>query len=103
MLDLFLEAGIDVLIGIDPVQGTHTDMSLIKTKAGTKMCFWGGVSGAITIERGTEQEIRQAISQAISTLGPTGFVLSPVDNITEDQPKTWQNIDVFIDEWQHHW
>jgi hypothetical protein len=30
-------------------------------------------------------------------------MLSPVDNITEDQPKTWQNIDVFIDEWQHHW
>jgi hypothetical protein len=103
MLDLFLEAGIDVLIGIDPVQGTHTDMSRIKMKAGTKMCLWGGVSGAITIERGTEQEIRQATSQAISTLGPTGFILSPIDNITEDQPKTWQNIDVFINEWQHHW
>jgi uroporphyrinogen-III decarboxylase len=103
MLDLFLEAGIDVLIGIDPVQGTHTDMALIKRKAGAKMCLWGGVSGAITIERGTEQEIRQATSQAISTLGPMGFVLSPIDNITEDQPKTWQNLDIYIDEWRHHW
>jgi uroporphyrinogen-III decarboxylase len=103
MLDLFLEAGIDVLIGIDPVQGTHTDMGLIKERAGAKMCLWGGVSGAITIERGTEQEIRHATSQAISVLGPAGFVLSPIDNITVDQPKTWENLNYFIDEWKNHW
>jgi uroporphyrinogen-III decarboxylase len=103
MLDSFLEAGIDVLIGIDPVQGTHTNMSQIKAKAGPKMCLWGGVSGAITIEQGTEQEVRQATSQAITTLGPSGFVLSPIDNITEDQPKTWQNLEFFIDEWRRHW
>ena len=25
---------------------------------------------------------------------------APVDNITVDQPRTWDNIDIFIDEWQ---
>ncbi len=103
MLDLFMEAGIDVLIGVDPVQGTHTDMARIKSKAGDKMCLWGGISGAITIERGTEEEIRQATRLAISTLGPTGFVLSPIDNITVDEPQTWSNLDIFIDEWQRSW
>ena len=39
----------------------------------------------------------------IATLGPQGFVLSPVDNITVDQPRTWQNIEVLIDEWRRHW
>jgi hypothetical protein len=33
-------------------------------------------------------------------LGPDGFILSPVDNITVDAPRTWHNIDAFIDEWR---
>ena len=35
MLDFFLEAGIDVLIGVDPIQGTHTDMPRLKRKSGS--------------------------------------------------------------------
>jgi len=100
MLDFYNEAGIDVLIGIDPVQGTYTDMPLIKGKIGKKVCLWGGVSAAITVERGTETEIRSAVRQAVETLGPTGMILSPVDNITVNEPSTWENIDLFIDEWK---
>ena len=99
-LDCFLEAGIDVLLGIDPVQGTHTDMELIKEKIGDRICLWGGVSGAITVELGTEIEVRAAVRKAIKALGPEGLVLSPVDNITVDTPQTWHNIEAFIDEWR---
>lgn len=102
MLDFYLEAGIDALIGIDPIQGTHTDMPLLKAKLGKRVCLWGGVSGAVTVEMGTESEVREAVRGAMNTLGPTGFVLSPVDNITVDVPQTWWNVDVFIDEWQKH-
>lgn len=56
--------------------------------------------GAVTVELGSEEEIRAAVQKAIATLGPAGFVLSPVDNITIDAPQTWRNIDVFLDEWQ---
>lgn len=35
--------------------------------------------------------------------GATGFILSPVDNITEDTPLTWRNVDIFVDEWRKHW
>ena len=45
MLDYYLEAGIDVLIGVDPIQGTYTDMPLMKKKFGDKVCLWGGVQG----------------------------------------------------------
>jgi uroporphyrinogen-III decarboxylase len=100
MLDFYVEAGVDVLIGIDPVQGTHTNLELMKKKAGERLSFWGGVSGAVTVELGSEEEIRAAVQKAIATLGPAGFVLSPVDNITIDAPQTWRNIDVFLDEWQ---
>jgi len=101
MLEMYVEAGIDVLIGVDPIQGTHTNLSEMKKRAGERLCFWGGVSGAVTVEMGTEDEIRAAVQKAIGTLGPTGFILSPVDNITLDTPRVWQNVAVFIDEWQH--
>lgn len=101
MLDFYLEAGIDALIGIDPVQGTHTDMALIRRKLGGRVCLWGGVSGAVTVERGTEAEIHAAVRRAIETLGPDGFILSPVDNITVDAPRTWENLEIFIRAWRN--
>ena len=52
MLETYREAGIDVLIGADPVQGTYTDLPLMKRKLGDKVALWGGVSGAITVELG---------------------------------------------------
>jgi hypothetical protein len=100
LLDLYLEAGIDVLIGVDPVQGSHTDMALMKQKLGGQVCLWGGVSGAVTVEQGSEAEVRAAVRHAIDVLGPDRFVLCPVDNVTVDAPKTWRNVDVFIDAWR---
>jgi uroporphyrinogen-III decarboxylase len=103
LLDYYLEAGVDVLIGIDPVQGTHTDMKAIKQKVGHCICLWGGVSGSITVELGSEDEVRAAVREAIGALGPQGFILSPVDNVREVTPVTWRNVDIFINEWRRHW
>jgi uroporphyrinogen-III decarboxylase len=100
MLDFYIEAGVDVLIGVDPVQGTHTNLEQMKQKAGGKLSLWGGVSGAVTVEMGSEDEVRAAVARAIEALGPEGFILSPVDNITVDEPRTWYNIDVLMDEWR---
>jgi uroporphyrinogen-III decarboxylase len=100
MLDFYTEADFDVLIGIDPVQGTHTDMPLMKEKLGEQVCLWGGVSAAVTVERGTESEIREAVRRAHQVLGPRGFILSPIDNLTVDSPQTWANTEIFIDEWR---
>jgi hypothetical protein len=103
LLDSYLEAEIDVLIGVDPVMGTHTDMPVFKEKLGSRACLWGGVSSSVTVERGTEEEIRLAVRQATEALGPGGFVLSPVDSVVVDVPRTWRNVDIFIDEWRRHW
>jgi uroporphyrinogen-III decarboxylase len=101
-LDDYVEAGVDVLIGVDPVQGTHTDLGQIKKKAAGRLALWGGVSGAVTVEMGEESEIRTAVRLALAELGPEGFILSPVDNITVDAPKTWSNLRIFIDEWRRN-
>jgi uroporphyrinogen-III decarboxylase len=100
MLDLYREAGVDVLIGVDPVQGTHTDLPLMKEKLAGSTALWGGVSGAITVEQGSADEVRAAVQSAVQALGPRGFILSPVDNLTVDTPRTWENVAVFVDEWK---
>jgi len=103
ILDDIVDAGVDVLIGLDPVQGTHTDLTLIREKLGGRVCLWGGVSGAVAVEMGSEADVRAAVRRALSTLGPDGFILSPVDNLTVDAPKTWENVEIFIDEWRKSW
>ncbi len=103
MLDFYLEAGFDVLIGVDPIQDPRADLGLLKRTLGGRVALWGGVSGAVTVERGSAEEVRAAVRAAIATLGPTGFILSPVDNITVDEPRTWENLEVFIAEWRQAW
>jgi hypothetical protein len=100
MLDFYKEAGIDVLIGVDPIQGTYTDIPLMKSKLAGRTSLWGGVSAAVTVERGSEEEVRAAVQEAVRGLGPKGFILSPVDNLTVDEPLTWDNLKIFIDEWK---
>ena len=70
MLDLFLESGMDVLIGIDPLQGRRTDLGQVKKRIGERICLWGGVSGAITVELGSDDDVRSAVRKALANLGP---------------------------------
>jgi len=103
LLDLFVEAGIDVLIGVDPAPTAHNNLALMREKLRGRVCLWGGVNAALTIELGTPEEVSASTESAIRRLGPDGFILSPVDNITEDTPKTWSNLQVMVDTWQQCW
>ena len=101
LLDLYLEAGIDVLIGQDPVQDTRVDFPYTKQKLGGKICLWGGVNGFVTVEQGTPDDVKTAVEHAIDVLSPNGgFILSPVDNVATDSEQTWQNVRVFLDTWK---
>ena len=103
LLDMLLEAGLDVLIGVDPVQGKGMDMALLKEKVGGRMCLWGGVNGFVTMERGSRDEVQEAVREAIGTLGPGGgFILSPVDNVRDTSEKAWDNIHTMIEAWKEH-
>ena len=101
MLDAYLEADLDVLIGIDPLQDRIMDMPRVREKLGGRICLWGGVSTMTVEEETDEQRIRLAVTEAIETLGPDGLILSPMD-ICIDSPRTWHNVDILIDEWRRH-
>jgi len=100
LLDMFVEAGIDVLIGVDPSPSAKNNLPLMKEKLRGKVCLWGGIDAAHTVELGTAEEVRHATESALRQMGPDGFILSPVDNLTVDTPQTWSNLHTLIETWQ---
>ncbi|MBI2502474.1 MAG: hypothetical protein HYW07_04470 [Candidatus Latescibacteria bacterium] len=98
LLDDFLDIGIDVLWGPDPVQG-EADLPALKAKLGGRMCIWGGMNAILTLGEGTPAQAQQAVEEAITTLAPgNGFVLFPVDQIVAGTP--WENIEAMLKRWR---
>ncbi len=101
LLDAMLDAGVDVLLGVDPAQDRTMDLRALKEKADGRMCLWGGVCGYLTVECGTPEEIRAQVRNAIRILAPGGgFILAPVTNIREDNPHVWRNVETLIETWR---
>jgi uroporphyrinogen decarboxylase len=101
LVDMMIEAGVDVLIGIDPAQDRTMDMRALKPKTVGRMCLWGGVCGYLTVECGTSAEITEQVRQSIASLAPGGgFILSPVTNVRADTERAWQNVKTLIETWR---
>jgi hypothetical protein len=99
--ELILDAGVDVIVGVDPGMGKGTTLTEVRQKLGGRIGLWGGVSGPLVVEEGTEHDVRAAVEQAMAELGPTGrFILSPVDNVRADTEQSWRNVEVFIEMWK---
>ena len=98
LLDVFRELDFDILIHVDPVQG-GADLPRLKKEIGDRICFWGGVNSAITLGRGSKDEIRDAVTFAISTLAPGGgLILSAADSLFSDA--SWENVETMIERWR---
>ncbi|MFW5713580.1 MAG: uroporphyrinogen decarboxylase family protein [Brevefilum sp.] len=97
LLDLIAESGVDAIIGIDP---EAYDLDATKEKLGGRVCLWGGVNGHLTVEHGSPEVVRGEVSAALQSLGPDGFILSPVDNVRQDTPQAMANVKVLIETWQ---
>jgi len=100
ILEMLIEAGVDVLVGVDPIQGKGTDMAAMRQQTAGRMALWGGVNGFITVERGSPDEVRAAVDLAMRTLGPNGFILSPVDNVSVLDAQAWSNVQALVAKWQ---
>ena len=101
LLDSLLESHIDVLIGVDPVQGRGTNLKEIKRRLDGNICLWGGMNGFITVEMGSTEEVERAVETALQILAPGGgFILSPVDNVTNETEHTWPNVHTLIETWK---
>lgn len=98
LLDDFLEIGMDLLWGADPVQG-GADLKGLAERLQGRLCVLGGMNGNLTMSEGTPAQIEAAVEEAIRVLGPgNGFVLSPVDKIEAWTP--WENVEAMISRWR---
>lgn len=97
LLDLIAETGVDALIGVDP---ETFDLAQTKEALGGRVCLWGGVNGHLTIEHGTSEAVTGEVTAALQSLGPDGFILSPVDNVRQDTPLAMNNVNTLIQTWQ---
>ena len=104
VIDDILDTGIDILIGLDPREGKGTDLQMVKQKFKARnKCLWGGVSGPLNVEQGSEAETEAAVLEALRVLGAGGgLILSPVDNVREETPFAWRNTRKFINTWKEH-
>ena len=98
LLDDFVEMGIDVLWGVDPVQD-NANLATVKRKLEGKVCIWGGMNSTLTLQHGSREEIGEAVTEAIRILAPGGgFVLMPVDQIFAYTP--WESFEIMVERWR---
>ncbi len=101
LLDQFMEAGVDILMGIDPAQDRMMDLRLLKQKTHGRMALWGGVCGYLTMETGSPADIRGEVRQSVSALAPGGgLLLAPVTNVRADTETSWRNVEAMVEEWK---
>ena len=73
----FIEIGLDILNPIQP-RAAGMDRQRLKKRFGQELCFWGGIDIQHTLPRGTPQEIRDEVREAVRVLRKNGgYVLGP--------------------------
>lgn len=106
LLEIYKEAGIDILFGPDPIEG-GADLHETKERVGDAICLWGGMNAPLTLGTGTPKQIKEEVEESIRTLAPGGgFILSPLDSlILGADPKTcgsipWESVEHMIEVWR---
>lgn len=98
LLDTFIEMGVDILFGPDPIQD-KINLKQLKEKVKNKICLFGGINAPITIGEGTKEQIKEAVKNAIDVLSPGGgLILSAIDTLEDWFP--WENIEHMINSWK---
>ena len=98
LIELIIEAGVDVLIGVDPKE---YDLRRLAELSAGRLCLWGGVNGHLTVERGTPDQVALEVETALDIFRERpGFILSPVDNVREFSPSIEANIQALLQSWQ---
>ena len=100
LLDQFNDLGFDIYSNIDPATPSM-DLDAIKKKVGARITLCGGVNNNLILERGTEEQVRRAVQDAVEKLGPEGFILAPGDSILATSENAVRNFYVMIDAWKH--
>ena len=85
-VDLLAEMPVDILIDVEPGVGGE-DLGRLKEELAGKTTLWGGVDSTLVINRGTAEDIDNAVRKAIEQCAAGGgFVIKPVAWIESDTP-----------------
>ncbi|KLU63034.1 methylcobalamin:coenzyme M methyltransferase [Peptococcaceae bacterium CEB3] len=85
----FADMGLDIL---NPVQPDAMDIRALKDQYGERLTFYGGISTAGALSRGTPQEVRDEVYHTVAVLGRGGgYIIAPAQGITSEVPL--ENID----------
>ncbi len=75
-IPLLIEAGVDVIAGLQPPDMGDVVLREVKTKYGDRVSLMGGLDPVYLLQWGTPETIREAVRQAITDAGPGGgFIL----------------------------
>lgn len=95
-------AGIDMLSNLDP-QANGTDLGAIRATIGDSVTLCGGVNNYLVLEKGTAEEVRRAVREALAVFTPTtGCILAPSDCILsyDDAAVAERNFHTMLDSWR---
>jgi uroporphyrinogen-III decarboxylase len=94
-----LEAGVDVLYFVDPVQD-RIPLERAKDLFGGRMTIVGGTN-AVSLASRNRERIREEVKRAVDVLGPTNrFILHPVDALFPDTPP--ESVEILIEAWREN-
>jgi uroporphyrinogen-III decarboxylase len=92
-----MDAGVDCVMGVDPVQDS-LDLAAVKRQAEGRLCLMGGINSALMLSSWSQPQIEAAVASAIRTLAPGGgFILFPVDAVFSDA--SWDKVEAMIASW----
>ncbi|MFW9873102.1 MAG: uroporphyrinogen decarboxylase family protein [Candidatus Thorarchaeota archaeon] len=77
LLDFIIESGFD---GLQCLELSYVDPTLVKRKIGDKICFSGNIDTRNNLVDASKKEVEQAVKNATKALGHGGgFILSPAN------------------------
>jgi uroporphyrinogen decarboxylase len=77
-----IEAGVDVF---NPFQPEVMDVESVKTRYGSHLTFFGGISTQKTLPYGTETQVREETKRLIDRIGKGGgYIAAPAHDIPKD-------------------
>ena len=85
-IPLLIDAGVDILNPYQ-VNCAGMDPARFKREFGRDLTIWGGSCSPVTLQLGTEEEVREETARRIDDLAPGGgFVFAPIHIIQGDVP-----------------
>ncbi len=95
-----IQAGVDVLYFVDPVQdGLSPEKA--RQLFGGRITLAGGFNST-TLAGSAPSAVRQSVRRALEELAGTGrFILQPVDALHPDTP--WEGLQAAIEAWRERW